>query len=148
MLEEKIYADYVRALKAKEKDKAQFLSFLRAELKNQAINLKKEILDDVQVIDVLKKQKKKLLDSKEQIEKSTRQDLLIQVNSEIAVLEGYLPQSLPKEEIVKIIEEAVLELGASSIKDMGKVMKLSLEKLAGRADSKEVSQIVKDKLSN
>jgi uncharacterized protein YqeY len=147
MLEDKIYNDYVRAMKAKEKEKSAFLSFLRAELKNQAINLKKDKLEDKEAIEVLKKQKKKLLDSKEQIEKADRSELLAQVKAEIALIEGYLPASLPKEEIEKIIDEVIAEAGASSMKDMGKVMKLSLEKLSGRADSKDVSQIVKTRLS-
>ena len=147
MLEEKIYADYVKAMKAKEKEKSAFLSFLRADLKNQAISLKKDKLEDKEAIDVLKKQKKKLLDSQEQMEKSDRVELLEQVKAEIAIVQGYLPETLPQEEVAKVISEVIAEAGASSMNDMGRVMKLSLEKLSGRADSKDVSQIVKAKLS-
>ena len=147
MLEDKIYSDYKEALKGRHRQRADFLSFIRAELKNQAINLKTEKLEDKDVIDVLKRQKKRLLDAKEQFAKSDRSDLLEQVNAEIALLEGYLPAALPKEQVERIIDEAIAELDASSMKDMGKVMKLCLERLAGRADSKQVSQITKDKLS-
>ena len=72
MLEDKIYNDYKEALKARQKQRSEFLSFLRAGLKNQAIELKAEKLEDKEAVAVLKKQKKCLLDAKEQIEKSMR----------------------------------------------------------------------------
>lgn len=147
MLEDKIYQDYVTALKAKEKEKAQFLSFLRADLKNMAKSLKKDKLDDDQALGVLKKQKKRLLESKEFIEKSQREDLLKKVNLEISIVDGYLPQPLAKEEVIKVVDEVIAKIGASSMKDMGAVMKQALEKLGQRAEAKEVSQIVKSKLS-
>ncbi|MFC1514731.1 GatB/YqeY domain-containing protein [Candidatus Omnitrophota bacterium] len=147
MLEEKIYNDYKQALKGRQKQRSEFLSFLRADLKNQAIELKVATLEDNDVISVFKKQKKRLLDAKEQIEKSQRPDLLDQVKAELVIIDEYLPAALPREEVEKVIAEVIAETQASSMKDMGKVMKLSLEKLAGRADSKEVSQITKEKLS-
>jgi len=147
MLEDKIYKDYIQALKSRDKEKVQFLSFLRAELKNHAKSLKKEKLEDSLALDILKKQKKRLLESKEFIDKSDREDLIKKAENEIAVIDGYLPQPLPRQEVVKIIDEVISEIGAFSMKDMGKVMKLALERLASRADSKEVSGIVKGKLS-
>ena len=148
MLEEKIYNDYIKALKAKHKHKVQFLSFLRAELKNKAIELKKETLEDGSAIDVLKKQKKRLLDAKEQFEKSKRKDLLDELNTEIAIIDEYLPESLPIEKIQNIVDEVIRDLVSPSMKDMGRVMKLCLEKLQGKAEAREVSQIVKERLSN
>lgn len=148
LLEDKIYKDYVGALKARDKSKSDFLSFIRAELKNKAISLKKEKLDDAEVIGVLNKQKKRLEETKESISSSSRKELIENVNNELAVLEKYLPEPLDDESILKIIEESILEIGASSIKDMGKVMKQVLAKTSGKADSRKISEIVRQKLSS
>ncbi len=147
MLEDKIYQDYVAALKAKEKQKTAFLSLVRSELKNKAIELKKEKLDDPEVLTVLKKQQKRLLDTKESIAQSQRADLIEATDQEIALLESYLPKPLGDEELLKIIDEVISETEASSMKDMGKVMKEVLAKVGVRADSKKVSALVKEKLS-
>ena len=148
MLEEKIYQDYVEALKAKNKSKTDFLSLIRAELKNQAIDLKKEKLEDPEVLAVLKKQQKRLQDTKESISSSQRQDLLEDVERELAILNEYLPPALSEEELSKIIDEVIAETGASTMKDMGRVMKEVLARVGAQADSKKVSQLVKNKLSS
>ncbi len=148
MLEERIYKDYIQALKSKEKEKFEFLGFLRAELKNKAISLRKEKLEDKEVIEILRKQKKKLLEFRDSVEKSSRQDILAKLDNEISIIEEYLPTSLSKEEISKIVEELIKEVGASSLKDMGKVMKVALERVSQRAEAKDIAQIVKEKLSS
>ena len=148
MLEEKIYQDYVAALKAKDKHKTDFLSLIRAELKNHAINLKKEKLEDDEVLAVLKKQQKRLQDAKESIASSQRQDLIDNIEQELAIVSEYLPEPLQEEELAKIIDSVIAETGASSMKDMGRVMKEVLAKVGAQADSKKVSQLVKDKLSS
>ena len=93
LLEDKIYKDYVDALKARDKPRTDFLSFIRAELKNKAISLKKERLNDAEVVGVLNKQKKHLEETKDSISSSSRKELIDSVNNELAVLEKYLPQS-------------------------------------------------------
>jgi len=148
MLEEKIYKDYLKALKAKDKHKIDFLSLIRAELKNRAIDLKKEKLDDPEVLAVLKKQQKRLQDAKESIASSSRKDLLADIERELAIVNEYLPQPLSPEELSQMITEVITETGASSMKDMGRVMKEALAKVGARADSKSVSQLVKEKLSS
>lgn len=148
MLEDRIYQDYVNALKAKDKQKADFLSFLRADLKNRAIDLKKDKLDDNEVLTALGKQKKRLVDSRENIEKSGREDLIQAWQKETAILDGYLPQQLEENQLVKIIQEIIAETNASSIKDMGKVMKEVLSRVSGKADSKKVSELVRSRLSS
>ena len=148
MLEDKIYQDYIEALKQKDKFKADFLSFIRAELKNAAIELRKDTLSDDEVLKVLQKQRKRLEDTKESVEKALREDLRESVERELAFLSEYLPQPLSEEETERIIQEVIGDTGASSMKDMGKVMKEVLQKTAGRVDPKKVSQIVKNKLSS
>lgn len=148
MIEDKIYKDYVEALKSKDKHKAGFLSFIRAELKNVAIDLKKEKLDDDEALAVLKKQKKRLEDSKESIAKSERQDLLQNLDKELEILDQYLPKPLEESELIAIIDEVISSIGASSMKDMGRVMKEVIARVGVRADSRKVSELVKQKLSS
>ena len=147
LLEDKIFKDYAQALKAQDKHKSGFLSFVRADLKNRAIELKKEKLDDDEALAVLQKQKKRLQDSKEAIVKSGRQELLEPIERELTLINEYLPQPLEESELVKVIEEVISEIGASSIKDMGKVMKEVIAKVGARAEPKQVSALVKSKLS-
>lgn len=148
MLENKIYQDYVEALKSKNKVKSEFLSFIRAQLKNAAIDLKKDKLDDNEALSVIKKQQKRLNDSKESILSSKREDLLQQVEKEITLLNQYLPEPMSDAELTKIIEKIIADTQSSSMKDMGKVMKEVLAQTGAKADSKTVSSLVKMKLSS
>ena len=147
-LEQKIQSDYVAAMKAKDQHRAQFLSFVRAEIKNAAIDLKKrEGLDDEDVVAVLKKQKKRLEDAREQMVSAGRQDLVTSTEREIALVDEYLPQPLTDEELSGIIETCIRATGASSMKDMGSLMKAVLAECGARADNKKVSEMVRSRLS-
>ncbi len=148
MLEDRIYNDYVMAMKAKDKDTATFLSFVRAALKNQAMELRVKKLEDPQAMAVLKKEEKRLLESKESIVTSGRKDLMASLQRELSLLSQYLPQAMPDEELNSLINEAVAQENATTMKDMGKVMKNVLAKAGVRADSKKVSELVKGKLSS
>lgn len=147
MIEDKIYQDYTQALKAKDRSKIDFLSLVRADIKNQAIDLRKEKLEDGEVLAVLKKAQKKLQDAKEIIAKSERNDLLADIEKELTILAEYLPKPLEEAKILEIVSTVINELSASSIKDMGKVMKEVLARVGVRADSKKVSNLVKEKLA-
>ena len=147
MLEQKIYQDYVIAMKQKDKKLSTFLSFIRSSLKNTAIDLKKNGLSDEEVLSVLKKEQKRLGDTLESIGKSDRGDLLEAANFELAVLNRYLPQKLSQEELDILIAEALKETQAASMKDMGKVMQYIIGKAGLRADAKTLSALVKEKLS-
>jgi len=104
-------------------------------------------LDDEGVLDVVAKELKKRRDSLPEFEKSGRTDLIDNLNKEIEVLLGYLPEQLTEDEIKKIVEETIAETGASSMKDMGKVMGAVSPKVKGRADNRVVSGYVKELLS-
>jgi len=147
-MEEKIYKDYVLALKAHDRARTDFLSFVRAELKNAAIDLRKQHLDDAEVLAVLKKQKKRLQDSKESMLSSGRQDLLDAVEKELSLVEAYLPEPLSEEELTALAEKVISDLEASSMKDMGRVMKEVVSRAQGRADAKKVSELVRSRLSS
>jgi len=147
MLEEKIMVEYREAMKSKDALKSSVLSFLRAEMKNIAFNKKKDVLDDSEVIVVIKKQIKQRQDSIEQFEKGGRLDLAEKEKKERDILQAYLPTQLSEEEIKKIVEDAVVVTGALGMKDMGKLMKEVSAKVAGQADGKLVSDLVRVRLS-
>ena len=104
-------------------------------------------LDDGGVLDVVAKELKKRRDSLPEYEKSGRTDLIENLNREIEVLLGYLPKQLTEDEIHKIVEETIAETGATTMKDMGKVMGAVSPKVKGRADNRVVSGYVKKLLS-
>jgi len=146
MLEEKILNDYKEAMKARDALKSSALSFLRADMMNAAMAKKKAKLDDSEVIAVIKKQIKQRQDSIEQFTKGNRLELADKEKKEAEILKIYLPPELSEDAIKKVIEEAVAATGAQGLKDMGKVMKEVNAKLAGQADGKLVSELVKAKL--
>ncbi len=147
MLEEKIMLDFKEAMKNREVLKQSVLSFLRSQLKNVAIEKKKDKLDDDDVIAVIKKQVKQRLDSIEKFKSGSRMDLAEKEEKEVQILKTYLPKELSKEELGKIVEQAISSVAASSVKDMGKVMKEVMLKVAGKADNKLLSELVKTKLT-
>lgn len=147
MLEEKILNDYKEALKSKDIIKSSVLSLLRSDFKYAAINKKKDLLEDNDVIPIIKKHIKQHQDSIEQFTKGNRQDLADKETKELAVLKLYLPEELPAEEVKKIIEEVVATIGAQGMKDMGRVMKEVNAKIAGKADGKVVSDLVRERLN-
>jgi len=147
MLEEKILNDYKEAMKNKDALRSAALSFLRADLINAAFAKKKKLLADDEVIAVIRKQIKTHQDSVEQFKKGARQDLADKEARESEILKAYLPQELASDEVKKIIEEAVISTGAQGQKDMGKVMKEVTAKIAGRAEGKTVSDLVKERLA-
>jgi len=147
MLEEKILNDYKEAMKSKDSVKISTVSFLRSAMKNLAIEKKQDKLEDSEIIQIIKKQVKQRQDSIEQFKKGGREDLAGKETKELDILKSYLPEELPTDEVKKIVEEAVTATGASGPKDMGKVMKEVMANVAGRADGKLISQLVKERLT-
>jgi uncharacterized protein YqeY len=147
MLEEKIHNDYKEAMKNKDVLKSAVLSFLRAEMINTGFAKKKKTLDDNEVISVIRKQIKARQDSIESFKAGNRLDLADKEAKEMEILKGYLPKELSTDQIKKLIEEVVSSTGALGMKDMGKVMKELTPKIAGQADGKLVSDLVKQRLS-
>lgn len=146
-LEEKILNDYKEAMKSRDSLKSSVLSFLRADLLNTAVAKKKAKLDDPEVITVIKKQIKQRQDSIEQFTKGGRVEMAEKEEKEMVILKSYLPPELSEDEIKRIIEEAIVSTAAAGMKDMGKVMKEVNAKVAGQADGKLVSDLVRARLS-
>ena len=142
---EQLENDMIAAMKAGEKEKLTVIRMVKAALKQEQIDHKKEINDEL-LIDVVNKQIKMRKDSIAEFEKANRTDLVDKTQSEIDILTTYLPEQLSTEEVEKIINDIFEEVKPVGMKDMGKVMGLAQGKLKGKADMKEVSTIIRNKL--
>lgn len=145
-LKERITSDMTAAMKSKEAAKLSTLRMVKAAVQNREIE-KGDALTDEELTKLLQSLVKQRRDSVEQYEKAGRAELAEKERAEIAFIEEYLPRAATREEIERAVEEAVAETGASSLKEMGAVMKAALSRLAGRnADGRAVSEAVKSKL--
>ena len=146
-LGEQIVSDLTAAMKAQDAQRTSTLRMVKAAMMNRKIEKGSELTDeDVQKL--LRSLVKQRRDSIEQYEKAGRQELVDKEQAEIAVIERYLPQAASQAEIEAAVAAAIAETGATSMKDMGKVMKAAQAGLAGKnADGKTVSEVVKAKLS-
>ena len=145
-LNEQLTSDMKQAMKDKDKLTLSVIRMVKASIKNEEINLGHDLTDD-EVLTVLLKEVKQRKDAIQGFEEADRKDLIEQHEDEIRVLQKYLPQPLTTDELTNIIKDIISSENAESMKDMGRVMNLTLEKVKGRADGKEVSQIVKSLLS-
>lgn len=141
-LEEKIEQEFKAALKQRDALKVSTLRMLKAAMNNFKLDKNKKALGDEEIIKIVQRQINQHRDSIEQFEKGKRADLAEKEKKELAILASYMPEQCPPEELKKIVEETVRELGATTRKDMGKVMKAVMEKVKGRSDGKTVSRIV------
>jgi uncharacterized protein YqeY len=146
-LEQTLSADIVTAMKAKDQNRLTPLRMLKTALTNKSIEKGRALEgpEELQVVSMLVKQRR---DSIDQFTKGGRQDLAEKEQAEIAILETYLPASASDDEIAAAIAAAVAETGATTAKDMGKVMKAAMAGLAGKTvDGKKLSEAVKAKLA-
>lgn len=145
-LSKQIVADLTASMKAQDASRTSTLRMVKAAMMNRQIEKGSELNDD-DMQKLLRSLVKQRRDSIEQYEKAGRQELVDKEKAEIEVIEGYLPQAASQEEIEQAVTAAIAETGASSIKDMGKVMKAAQAALAGKnADGRTISEIVKAKL--
>lgn len=142
---EQLQKDMIEAMKAHEKERLTVIRTIKAAMAQERIDHKREENDEL-LIDVVNKQIKLRKDSIVEFEKGGRQDLVDKTQQEIDVLMNYLPEQLSHEEVVKIIDEIFDSVKPTSQKDMGKVMGQAQAKLKGKADMREVSTIIKEKL--
>ena len=145
-LVEQINEDVKLAMKSQDKEKLSVIRMVKSAIQLAKINLKHE-LSDSEVIDVIDKQIKMRNDSIEEFRKASRDDLVAQYEGEIAILKTYMPEELSRAEVISIIDDAFLKIKPDSQKQMGLIMKEVTPKIKGRYDMKEVSAIIKDKLS-
>jgi len=145
-LKDSIQADMVTAMKAKDKGRTSVLRLMMSAIKQVEVDERIDLDDDriIQIIDKMCKQRK---ESILQFGKANRDDLIKVEEDELVILTEYLPAALSPEEIDNFINDAITKTGASSIKEMGKVMGILKPQLQGRADMGSVSQKIKSRLS-
>ena len=145
-LEERLVEEMKQAMKSNDKLRLSTIRMIRSASKNKEIELRKK-LEDEDVVKVIQVMVRKGEESVEQFQTGGRMDLVEKEKKEIEILKSFLPQPLSQEEILKIIDQSIQETQASSLKDIGKVMKSVMPKIGGKADGKLINQLVKDRLS-
>jgi uncharacterized protein YqeY len=133
------------AMRAKDEVKLTSLRLVLTNIKNREKEVRRS-LEDQEVMAVISSQIKQRRESIEQYREAGREDLAEVEESELKVLQGFMPEQLSQEEMEKALDEIIAEVGAVSVKDMGKVMKGAMAKLAGRADGRAINAMVKAKL--
>ena len=145
MLKEKLLEDLKVAMREKNVNKKNAVQMVRTAIlqieKDKAIEV-----SDEQIIEIIAKEVKKRKDSLPDYEKAQRQDLIDQINEEIKVLETYLPEQLTDEELENQLKQIISKIGATTIKDMGKVMKEAKAQIGAKADGKRINEKVKEML--
>ncbi len=134
------------AMKAREMDKVNTIRSLRGAIKDKAIELKKDELTEEEIMGVLTKAAKQRRDSIASYKEGGRDDLVAEEEQELAIIEKYLPEQMGEEKISKIVADVIEQTGASSMRDMGKVMGAIMPKVKGKADGNLVQTIVRRKL--
>lgn len=145
-LKDKLTDEMKDAMRSQDKVRLSTIRMLLSAVKNKEIDLRVELTDE-EVIETITSQVKQRRDSIEQFTNAGRLDLVEKEEAELKILQGFLPKQLTPEEIDSEVEKAVAEAEASGMKDLGKVMKLLMPRVAGRADGKVVSEKVRERLS-
>ena len=146
-LKEKIRGDLKEAMKAKEKERTGTIRMLLAAIQTAETEGSKHEVDDAEIQKIIAREIKKRRESAEIYQTNGREDLASQELTEASILEEYQPQQLTDEELSQLVDATVTELGASSMAQMGAVMKEVTAKASGRADGKRLSEAVKARLS-
>ena len=141
-LHERLDTDYKTAMKAGDRRRIDTIRLIKAAMQRVAIDQRKEVLDDKDMIPLLANQAKQRRETLESAKQANRQDIVTQATEELKIVESYLPQQLSQDAIKQLIEEAVQAVGPNQ----GQVMKQVMGKAAGAADGKLVSQLVADRL--
>ena len=146
MLKEKLLEDLKVSMRDKNVVRKNTVQMVRAAI----LQIEKDtgsVVDDAKIVDIIAKEMKKKKDAIADFEKAARQDLIDQTNEEMKVLEEYLPKQLSKEEIKEIVSKIISDIGATSMKDMGIVMKESKSAIGAGADGKTINEVVKELLN-
>jgi Uncharacterized conserved protein len=147
VLAERLTEDLKQAMKDQDKLRLSVLRMVRAAIKNVEIEKRRPLTDD-EVLDVLNRELKQRQESLAEFEKAGRDDLSRQAEEEIRILRQYLPEPLDEEALAALIDEVIRETGATTKRDLGKVMSVLMPKVKGRADGKKVNQMVQQRLAD
>jgi len=145
-LEERLVEEMKHAMKSNDKLRLSTIRMIRSAVKNKEIEQRSQLTDE-SISKVIQGLVRKGEESVEQFRVGGRMDLVEKEEKEIEILKSFLPQPLSREEILRVIDQSIEETQASSLKDLGKVMKSIIPKLGGKADGKLINQLVKERLS-
>ncbi len=148
-LKERIGEDIKTAMKAKDKIRLETVRSIKKAILDKEVALRpqgRDSLNETQEIELLAQQAKQRRDSIEQFQKAGREDLAAKESQELAIIETYLPKQVSEAELNTILDEIIVAVGATSIKDLGKVMGEAMQQLKGKADGKKIQALVKEKL--
>ncbi len=143
---DKVKSDLITAMKEKDKFRLDVIRMLKSAIQNETIAQKKDLSDD-EVLGVIKREVKKRNSSIEEYTKYNKMEMVESLKKEVAILSEYLPEELSDEALEKIIDEVIAEVNATSMKEMGMVIKAVGAKVGASADMSKVSKMVKEKLS-
>ena len=146
-LKEKITVDMQDAMRSKDSEKLNAIRLLQSSIKQKEVDDRVEI-DDTMILNIIEKMLKQRRDSIEAFKKANRNDLVVKEEFEVKLLQTYMPEPLSSEDVEKEIDSAIKDADAKSMKDMGTVMSAVKLKVSGRANMAEVSQKIKEKLTN
>ena len=144
---EKVNSEMIQAAKAKDQVKLSAVRMIKAAMHNREIDMKRK-LNETEMMQLLSSMVKQRKDSIDQFKKGGRADLVAKEEAELKIIQGFMPEQMSEEDIDRDIDTAIKEVGAAGIKDMGKVMKVLMPKLTGKADGKLVGEKVKGRLSS
>lgn len=139
--------DMKTAMKAKDKESLQVIRMIKSSIQNEQIEEGHDLTEEEELT-VLSREMKQRRDSLHEFEEAGRDDLAEKVKSEIVIVEKYMPEQLSDEEIRQLVQEAITQTGASSMKEFGKVMGAIIPKVKGKADGNQVNAIVKELLQS
>ncbi|MBO0432010.1 MULTISPECIES: GatB/YqeY domain-containing protein [unclassified Enterococcus] len=137
--------DMKAAMKAKEKETLQVIRMIKSSIQNEQIKVGHDLTEDEELT-VLSREMKQRRDSLQEFEQAGRDDLADKVKGEIVIVEKYMPEQLSDDEIRQLVQDAIAQTGASSVKEFGKVMGVIMPKVKGKADGNQVNAIVKELL--
>ncbi|OHW62559.1 glutamyl-tRNA(Gln) amidotransferase subunit E [Andreesenia angusta] len=144
-LKDKLMDDLKTSMKSKDKVRKDVVTMVRSAVKQKEVDERVE-LDDQDIIEIISKQVKQKRDAIEDFKKGERDDLVQLTEDEVKILLEYLPEQLSEEELTELVKTAIAQVGATSMKDMGKIMSSLMPEIKGRADGSLVNKIAKDYL--
>ena len=146
-LKEQVLADLKTAMKDKDEARLAAIRFLQAAIKNKEIELRPNAISEADIQACVRKMVNQLKDAITQFEQAGRTELADKEKNQLKIVEAYLPKQMSKEDLEKVIAQVMAEVKATSVKEMGAVIKGVMAKTAGAADGKLISELVKSKLS-
>ncbi|MEN2765944.1 GatB/YqeY domain-containing protein [Ornithinibacillus xuwenensis] len=139
--------DMKQAMKNKDKERLSVIRMVKASLQNESIKLGKSELSEDEDLSILSRELKQRKDSLQEFKSAGRDDLVEKLEMEINIIQEYMPEQLSDEELSAIVQETIQETGASSKKDMGKVMSAIMPKVKGKADGSKINKLVQEHLN-